>query len=111
VLAPRDALAKARTKAKTRSRSNAGKIPRGLIGIKDTTGGFGNTGGMPNTACSRKPSHHADDLLEKARQSFLLAGKADVTADVERYAAIGRDYLERAHAAARVDDQRQPRSL
>jgi hypothetical protein len=89
----------------------AGKIPPWLIRINDTTGGFGDTSGMPNTAYSRKPSHHADDLLEKARQSFLLAGKADVTADVERYAAIGRDYLERAHAAARVDDQRQPRSL
>jgi hypothetical protein len=69
---------------------------------------------MQNVAriCLRAHStHQAEDLLENARKSFMLAGRAEVTADIVRYAAIGREYLERAHAAACVDEQRPvPRS-
>jgi hypothetical protein len=82
------------------------KARAGLILIKDTTGALGNTGGMQNAAQSSSrasSAHQADDLLETARTFFLLAGNATAPADVVRYAAIGRDYLERAHAAASVD--------
>lgn len=49
----------------------------------------------------------AEEFLQNARKSCVLAGRAVVKADIERYAAIGRDYLELAHAAARIDE-RQP---
>lgn len=51
------------------------------------------------------PMVEAEDLLRNARTSFMLASKAKTQADIERYAAIGRDYLGLAHEAARVDEQ------
>ena len=44
----------------------------------------------------------AEQFLENARRSFTLASGAAAKADVDHYAAIGRGYLELAHAAARV---------
>jgi hypothetical protein len=55
------------------------------------------------------PTHQAEDLLENARKSFMLAGTAEASADILRFAAIGREYLERAHAAACVDEQQPVR--
>lgn len=44
----------------------------------------------------------AELLLENARKSFMLAGKAVNGSDIARYAAMGRDYLELAHQAAQI---------
>jgi hypothetical protein len=61
---------------------------------------------MQNAAL-RQPRDNpsAEEFLQNARRSFMLAGRAVARADIERYAAMGRDYLELAHAAARVDEQ------
>jgi hypothetical protein len=40
-------------------------------------------------------------FIHDARTSFLLAGAAQKTDDMERYAAMGRDYLQLAHDAAK----------
>ena len=45
----------------------------------------------------------AECFLEDARKSFCLAGKAATQNEVERYAALGREYLMLAHRAATVD--------
>jgi len=45
----------------------------------------------------------AEMLLQNARKSFLLASKAPNGGDIARYAAMGRDYLELAHQAAKLD--------
>lgn len=55
------------------------------------------------------PLAEAEHLLQNARTSFSLAGKAKTNADIERYAAMGRYYLGLAHKAARVDEQPMPR--
>jgi hypothetical protein len=83
-----------------------------LIRIKDTTAAAGDITVMQNAAqkiLRAHPTHQAEDLLENARKSFMLADKAEATADILRFAAIGREYLERAHAAARVDEQQPMR--
>jgi hypothetical protein len=78
-----------------------------LILVKDTTRNPGHCPAMQNAAL-RQPRDNppAEELLQNARRSFILAGRALAKADIERYAAIGRDYLELAHAAARIDEQR-----
>ncbi len=48
----------------------------------------------------------AEQLLQNARMCFVLAAKASTQADIERHAAIGRDYLELAHEAARIAERR-----
>jgi hypothetical protein len=60
---------------------------------------------MQNAAL-RQYRDNPEEFLQNARRSFMLAGRAVARADIERYAAMGRDYLELAHAAARVDEQR-----
>jgi hypothetical protein len=60
---------------------------------------------MQNAVRQPHAPHVPEELLQNARKSFTLAGRAQVKADVERFAAIGRDYLEMAHAAARIDYQ------
>lgn len=49
------------------------------------------------------PINNAEAFLEDARKSFCLAAKAKGQKEVERYAAMGRDYLMLAHRAATVD--------
>ena len=44
----------------------------------------------------------AEHFLQDARKSFRLASEAKGPEDVERFAAIGRDYLLLAHKAAEV---------
>ena len=39
----------------------------------------------------------------RTRKSFMLASKAPTGGDIAGYAAMGRDYLELAHQAAKVD--------
>lgn len=51
----------------------------------------------PNAA-----ENDAELLLENARKSFMLAGKAAIGSDIARHAAIGRDYLILAHQAAEI---------
>jgi hypothetical protein len=41
--------------------------------------------------------------LEDARKSFSLAAKATGQKEIERFAAMGRDYLGLAHQAAKLD--------
>jgi hypothetical protein len=53
----------------------------------------------------------AEEFLQNARKSFILAGRAAAKADIERFAAIGRDYLELAHAAARIDEQQPAKRI
>jgi hypothetical protein len=50
------------------------------------------------------PINHAESFLEDARKSFCLAAKATGLKETERYAAMGRDYLQLAHHAAKIDD-------
>lgn len=85
------------------------KSPAGLIRLKDTTHALGNTCEIRNATriCSpASQTHQAENLMENARKSFMLAGAAHAPADIVRYAAIGRAYLERAHANACIDEQR-----
>ncbi len=49
------------------------------------------------------PINNAECFLEDARKSFCLAAKAATQAEIERYAALGREYLMLAHRAATVD--------
>ncbi len=49
------------------------------------------------------PQNDAEQLLENARKSFMLASKAILGNDIARYAAMGRDYLVLAHQAAKID--------
>jgi hypothetical protein len=44
----------------------------------------------------------AEHFLRDARKSFRLASDAIQSADVERYAGMGRDYLQLAHKAAKI---------
>jgi hypothetical protein len=44
----------------------------------------------------------ADHFLQDARKSFQLASEATGLKEIERYAAMGRDYLQLAHKAAKV---------
>ena len=53
----------------------------------------------------------AELLLQNARKSFMLASRAPRGGDVARYAAMGRDYLELAHQAAKVDAQTPMRPI
>lgn len=46
---------------------------------------------------------NAELFLENARKSFLLASKAASSKNIERYAAMGRDYLKLAHEGAEVE--------
>ena len=46
---------------------------------------------------------NSQSFLNDARKSFDLAAKATGQKEVERYAAMGRDYLSLAHRAANVD--------
>ena len=48
------------------------------------------------------PINNAECFLEDARKSFCLAAKAATQNEVERYAALGREYLMLAHRAATV---------
>jgi hypothetical protein len=78
-----------------------------LILIKDATRIVSHCPPMQNAARSQyNDNPSAEELLQNARKSFILAGRTAVKADIERYAAIGRDYLELAHAAACIDEQR-----
>jgi hypothetical protein len=45
----------------------------------------------------------AELLFENARKSFMLAGETPSSGDIARYAATGREYLELAHRAAKVE--------
>jgi hypothetical protein len=45
----------------------------------------------------------AKHFLQDARKSFRLASEAQAPKDIERYAAMGRDYLQLAHKAAEVE--------
>jgi hypothetical protein len=47
--------------------------------------------------------NNAESFLEDARKSFSLAAKASGQKEVERYAALGREYLMLAHHAASID--------
>jgi hypothetical protein len=49
------------------------------------------------------PINNAECFLEDARKSFCLAANATGQEEVERYAALGREYLMLAHRAATVD--------
>jgi hypothetical protein len=44
----------------------------------------------------------AEQFLKNSRKCFLLAGAAREAKGKERYAAMGRDYLQLAHDAAKV---------
>jgi hypothetical protein len=50
------------------------------------------------------PINNAQGFLEDARKSFSLAGKATGLKETERFAAMGRDYLQLAHQAAKIND-------
>ena len=50
------------------------------------------------------PINHAQSFLDDARKSFCLAAKATKLEETERYAAMGRDYLQLAHHAAKIND-------
>lgn len=55
-----------------------------------------------------------NDFLRDARKSFRLASEANGPNEIERYAAMGHDYLQLAHAAAKVEQPQshtQPPSL
>ena len=59
---------------------------------------------MQPAARSHDPADNdAEQLLANARKSFMLASQAPTSIDIARYAAMGRDYLELAHQAAKVD--------
>jgi hypothetical protein len=61
---------------------------------------------MHYAARNRERDAMQDDselLLQNARKSFMLAGEAPSSGDIARYAAMGRNYLELAHRAAKVD--------
>lgn len=45
----------------------------------------------------------ANHFLQDARKSFRLASEAKGPAEIERFAAIGRDYLQLAHKAAELE--------
>lgn len=45
----------------------------------------------------------AKHFLQDARKSFRLASEANGPNEIERYAAMGRDYLLLAHKAAQVE--------
>ncbi len=47
---------------------------------------------------------NAEHFLKDARASFQLASNATIAKDIERYAGIGRDYLELAHQASEIID-------
>lgn len=47
--------------------------------------------------------HNAKQLFRDAQKSFLLAGAAQTMEQTERFAKIGRDYLQLAHEAALID--------
>ena len=49
------------------------------------------------------PINNSECFLEDARKSFCLAAKAATQTEIERYAALGREYLMLAHRAATVD--------
>jgi hypothetical protein len=55
--------------------------------------------------------NNAERFLEDARKSFCLAGKAKGQKEIEKYAAMGRDYLMLAHRAATVDTIPRPKSF
>lgn len=44
----------------------------------------------------------AEQFLDDARRAFGLASNATQTKSVERYAAMGREYLQLAHDAAEL---------
>ncbi|MDP2408961.1 MAG: hypothetical protein Q8M26_01615 [Pseudolabrys sp.] len=44
----------------------------------------------------------AENYLEDARKSFCLAKLATGTREADRFAAMGRDYLQLAHRAAEL---------
>lgn len=46
----------------------------------------------------------SEALLEKARECFRQAAEAVEAAAMRRYADTGRDYLRRAHEAAKICD-------
>ena len=45
----------------------------------------------------------AKKFLQDARDSFRLASEANGPKEIERYAAMGRDYLQLAHEAAKIE--------
>ena len=49
------------------------------------------------------PINNAECFIEDARKSFCLAAKAATQNEIERYAALGREYLMLAHRAASVE--------
>jgi hypothetical protein len=74
-----------------------------LISIKDGHNSLVQGTRMSQAGRTQDPQNDAERLLESARKSFMLASKAPTGNDIERYAAMGRDYLELAHQAAKVD--------
>jgi hypothetical protein len=44
----------------------------------------------------------AEHFLQDARKSFRLAAEAVGLKEIERYSAMGRDYLQLAHKAAKL---------
>jgi hypothetical protein len=44
----------------------------------------------------------AENLLQDARKSFRLAADSFRTKDIERYAGMGRSYMQLAHDAAKI---------
>ena len=47
---------------------------------------------------------NAENFLKDARAAFQLASDATLSNDIERYAGVGRDYLELAHQASEIID-------
>ena len=47
--------------------------------------------------------NNAEGFLEDARKTFSLAAKATGQKEIERFAAMGGDYLGLAHEAAKLD--------
>jgi hypothetical protein len=45
----------------------------------------------------------ANNFLQDARKSFQLASEANGPKEIERYAAMGREYLQLAHEAAKAE--------
>ena len=46
----------------------------------------------------------AERFLQDARKSFRLAAEAVGLKEIERFSAMGRDYLQLAHAAAKLKE-------
>jgi hypothetical protein len=50
------------------------------------------------------PMTEAEHFLQDARKSFRLAAEAVGLKEIERYSAMGRDYLQLAHNATKLKE-------